>query len=241
MGHALRVVWDTIGTWRGGGSGVMEPSKRTIARVLASGGLFASLIAFGATQGLATTLVNQGNNTLDTNTGLQWLDTNLTLGRSYNNVLANLNNGADVAYGYRFATRNEISQLMTDGGIANPCTTCSDPAALLNLIELLGPTSVISPDPSVPVYVYAYTADPWDGNNQWVAELYYGYFNGHWIYYANPSHGGLSKSFAFNNPGSFLVRDYDATPLPAALPLFAGGLGVIGLLALRRKKRIIYA
>jgi hypothetical protein len=28
------------------------------------------------------------------------------------------------------------------------------------------------------------------------------------------------------------------TPLPAALPLFAGGLGVIGLLARRRKRKV---
>ena len=28
-----------------------------------------------------------------------------------------------------------------------------------------------------------------------------------------------------------------ATPLPAALPLFAGGLGMIGLLARRRKRK----
>ncbi len=31
--------------------------------------------------------------------------------------------------------------------------------------------------------------------------------------------------------------DVETTPLPAALPLFAGGLGVIGLMARRRKKR----
>jgi hypothetical protein len=33
------------------------------------------------------------------------------------------------------------------------------------------------------------------------------------------------------------VTAADATPLPAALPLFAGGLGLIGLLARRRKQR----
>ena len=29
-----------------------------------------------------------------------------------------------------------------------------------------------------------------------------------------------------------------ATPLPAALPLFGGGLGLIGLVALRRKRKL---
>jgi hypothetical protein len=51
-----------------------------------------------------------------------------------------------------------------------------------------------------------------------------------------------------NNPsGAFLALTgnlvfpvaADATPLPAALPLFAGGLGVIGLLARRRKQKAL--
>jgi hypothetical protein len=33
------------------------------------------------------------------------------------------------------------------------------------------------------------------------------------------------------------ITSVGATPLPAALPLFAGGLGVMGLLARRRKRR----
>jgi len=32
------------------------------------------------------------------------------------------------------------------------------------------------------------------------------------------------------------VADVTATPLPAALPLFAGGLGALGLLGWRRKR-----
>jgi hypothetical protein len=35
--------------------------------------------------------------------------------------------------------------------------------------------------------------------------------------------------------------DVDATPLPAALPLFAGGLGIIGLLARRKKRKAVAA
>ena len=44
----------------------------------------------------------------------------------------------------------------------------------------------------------------------------------------------------FTNPDSTVFIDEvsaaAATPLPAALPLFAGGLGIIGLLARRRKR-----
>jgi len=39
----------------------------------------------------------------------------------------------------------------------------------------------------------------------------------------------------FTNQVSGLATD-TATPIPAALPLFAGGLGLIGLLARRRKR-----
>jgi hypothetical protein len=42
---------------------------------------------------------------------------------------------------------------------------------------------------------------------------------------------GDTASFSFNGPA--------ATPLPAALPLFAGGLGFIGLLALRKRKNAV--
>jgi hypothetical protein len=40
------------------------------------------------------------------------------------------------------------------------------------------------------------------------------------------------------NPGSWSVSE---TPLPAVLPLFAGGLGVIGVLARRRRKQKQFA
>jgi hypothetical protein len=50
-------------------------------------------------------------------------------------------------------------------------------------------------------------------------------------------------SFAINNNGNFfndstaLTLEISSTPLPAALPLFASGLGAIGLLARRRKRK----
>ena len=38
--------------------------------------------------------------------------------------------------------------------------------------------------------------------------------------------------------GTWTVAEIDTTPLPAALPLFATGLGALGLLGLRRKRRL---
>jgi hypothetical protein len=38
-----------------------------------------------------------------------------------------------------------------------------------------------------------------------------------------------------------LIPDVAATPLPAALPLFAGGLGMVGFLARRKKRKALAA
>jgi hypothetical protein len=48
---------------------------------------------------------------------------------------------------------------------------------------------------------------------------------------------GSGLSFAQDTDNLALLGDLQTTPLPAALPLFAGGLGVIGLLARRRKQK----
>ena len=44
-----------------------------------------------------------------------------------------------------------------------------------------------------------------------------------------------------NNPEKFTFNSITATPLPATLPLFAGGLGFVGYLTRRRKKAVAAA
>jgi hypothetical protein len=55
--------------------------------------------------------------------------------------------------------------------------------------------------------------------------------------------GSVTATWTANQPGQGLTLTYDytpatsATPLPAALPLFATGLGALGLLGWRRKRK----
>ena len=72
--------------------------------------------------------------------------------------------------------------------------------------------------------------------------------SGSYIEYTIVDNGQLGNTFALswamtcaNDVIQGLVTlgstDLQGTPLPAALPLFAGGLGVMGLLARRRKRK----
>ena len=81
------------------------------------------------------------NLTLDTDTGLKWLDLTLSVFRSYNNVAANLGPGGDFE-GYRIATETEILSLWTHAGInytGNYIDTVNQ-QAITDLIPLLGNT-----------------------------------------------------------------------------------------------------
>jgi hypothetical protein len=59
-----------------------------------------------------------------------------------------------------------------------------------------------------------------------------------WIWPSDSSSAGLSCGYCTVDLQTVITyTGVSATPLPAALPLFAGGLGVIGLLARRRKRK----
>jgi hypothetical protein len=85
--------------------------------------------------------------TLDTATGLQWLDVNLTLNRSITDISSKFGAGQEFA-GLRYATQSEIHTLFIDGGLsAEPLHLTADPSdmsALTSLIALLGQTYAVS-------------------------------------------------------------------------------------------------
>ena len=63
------------------------------------------------------------------------------------------------------------------------------------------------------------------------------------VFFAGELAPGASTVFALELPAGLLAVTgvNNATPLPAALPMFAGGLGVVGLLARRRKRKAVVA
>jgi len=83
-----------------------------------------------------------GSLTIDTSTGLAWLDVPITRGMSFNDVVAQTGPGGPFE-GFRYATAEEIGILFHSAGIVNvdvvfPPPTDRQPA--LNLISLVGAT-----------------------------------------------------------------------------------------------------
>ena len=80
----------------------------------------------------------------------------------------------------------------------------------------------LTPGISLNAYVY--------GSNQSI--------NGFTLYYPASSN---TQDFFIDEPAELVALGTAATPLPAALPLFAGGLGMVGLLAGHRKRKALPA
>ena len=65
-----------------------------------------------------------------------------------------------------------------------------------------------------------------------------GFFGGNLTLYAE---GTDPNNFSNDNSGNYLGTESLATPIPAAFPLFATGLGALGLLGWRRKRKNVAA
>jgi hypothetical protein len=204
-------------------------------------GLATSLLLFGTLPSQASTLIDDGSYTVDTNTGLQWLDVSTTFNQSYNQVLSELSNPNSALYGYRYATTTDIAGLIQDAGVTTtlPCNPCGP--AMETLTNILGPSISYGGGDASTVAVIGRTADLYAPGSHYIAAIYYAT-----DYYAELTtsviqlhNGQLNDGLSYNPTwGSFLVRSSPAaTPLPAALPLFATGLGMMGLLGWRRKRR----
>jgi hypothetical protein len=186
----------------------------------------------------AASLQHSGNTTYDPNTGLEWLDLNITAGESYINVLNGW--GGYTTEGFRFATRNELIQLFTDAGAsyigfpASP-TTADLPAATLAL-SLLG-TTLTNSTATESLFFYDPSSEPENPGNGYVpvASITVG------TVLAGPWEG------LFMVPGSFEFTDYTSlgtasalvrvVPEPSAAMLLTACIG-LGLVVNHRRKSL---
>jgi hypothetical protein len=209
-------------------------------------------IVLGANAALATSvLVDQGDNTYDPTTHLEWLDVSLTAGKSYDDV-----SGGYGAYtttqGYKYATQDQLFKLFIDGGTFPgyaEFTTQSPPfTATQTLISLLGATIDVNNFVGVGQEIKGIIrASPDFGPLPPSGTSEYGDIfalinstHGKYLEYASVGNSSflLTDSYGDLSVGSFLVKSTLApTPIPATLPLFVSALGGLGFLGYRRRAK----
>jgi hypothetical protein len=197
----------------------------------------ATFCVLGIQEASATTLVDKGVYTLDTTTGLDWLDLTLTKGYTYNQVTTNTGGANFIAQGWRYATAVELGQFFTDAGgsgtYPESTGTIGDSTwnTVMLLEDLMGTGHAGDPN------WQGILADPWAP-----APLLYQQ-GGTIISFNDPGFidaelrtdsGGIGRDqFGFS---SFLIRDHVATtPIPASLLMLATALGAMGFAGWRRR------
>lgn len=202
----------------------------------------AALVSLGSSFGADTI-------TLDTETGLRWLDLDLTDGRSVEDISSQLGEGGEFE-GFRYATVEEVEQLWINAGIqdivmgAIPPTGDDFTAANLDpvnaLIDLLGDT-VETPLLRLSEGFTA-TAPPGDPSLRIVGELNVcvavqfclgrGITPNTALASLGPNRDGTDEELVL--VGHYLVTE--VIPVPPAVWLLGGGLAALGGLG-RRERR----
>ena len=177
--------------------------------------------------------------TLDSDSGLEWLDVTETLGQSFIEVEAGLTDSSKVQFGFSYANGLQLTELFTNAGIVdfiNPVT--GNLVAASNLINLLGCTSVCTSTASLQQGIY--DGDP-SSNNYIVGKV--AIFPGNGLGEVDLFDFQALRTLSFPEVGSYLFRQapLSSVPLPTALPLFGTGLALMGFIGWRRKRQVAAA
>jgi hypothetical protein len=169
--------------------------------------------------------------TVDTDTGLEWLDLTATNYQSVNSVLGGY--GGYIQDGFRYATTNEVLALLTHAGITHfdGVLRVQDWQGTQLIHDLFGITNYISPND--PYYSWG------------MSELDYGYQAAHLTFVTTKPFGGdmgggarfesYGQAFsAEDHIGSFLVRVTTPVPEPQSWTLLLTGLAAMGLFIRKR-------
>jgi hypothetical protein len=166
-----------------------------------------------------------GTLTLDTSSGLAWLDLPVSRGYSYLQALAATQPGGAFD-GFRFATAQEVVALCTSAGIPGPDWYVeSSPAIqpILSLISLVGATSSQDGRPEA----HGISGTMFDNGSHWAVGLDFWYVTG------VPGYGvdglpGQTPGFAIGDTASLPVYgNWLVEPIPEPSPWAFGVLAVL--------------
>ena len=177
----------------------------------------AALIILSGLGPARAALVAYGDFTTDTDTGLDWLDLDLTLGMSFNQVNAELGAGG-LFEGWQVVTQGQAHKYLTNAGWIGPF----DPSNVSNVgfvANFKALTTSLLDDPIDDIN--GYTFDPLGdlGNNHFTDNQSTGVTSYSFITPIDPAVGQ-------QDTGTFLVRA-TVVPLPAAFWLFGAGLAFL--------------
>ena len=175
--------------------------------------------------------------TVDTSTGLGWLNVTKTTGLSYQQVLSEIQTGGTFS-GFRFATVPEVLQLYSSAGLTASAygdTAHYYPASspsIQTFFSLLGTSGMFNGLPGI----LALSGSSPDGGVVYDAPSVYGwsYAQEYWV-----SAGGTEYGATFSDPGlsSWLV---ESVPEPAdAHFLVMAAAAWCGFMLLHRKERAV--
>ena len=196
--------------------------------------LIALLLGLILSQASHAVLMSQGDGslTLDTATGMHWLDMDHSTNLSYNEMRIEMLSGG-LFEGFRYATREEVQALFLNGGVVDiNAGSAGNVQPALDLMALLGVTSSSSRGINE---IFGLTGSTHSGGVG-SGMLDHFYSDGVAFYDASvvgPTYGMDYKS---NSIGSWLVTTAEV-PLPPALLLFSSALALSGLIK-RRSRRL---